>query len=231
MPSFVLIPGAWHGGWCWRRLLPLLRAAGHEAFPVTLTGLGERAHLAAPDVGLATHIQDVLGVLAAEDLREVVLVGHSYAGCVATGAASRAPDRIAHLAILDGFLPEDGQSLAQLKGAAFVERVTARAARAGCPWLVPPPDDDDFGVTDPADLAWMKARLTPQPLQTFLEPVALARPVEREAFGKTFIQCRLPGEARWRSPNPAFRDVEMEAGHDAMISAPRALADLLLGLR
>ncbi|MCZ7646047.1 MAG: alpha/beta fold hydrolase [Planctomycetota bacterium] len=230
MRNFVLVPGAWHGGWCWRRLVPLLREAGHAAHPITLTGLGERAHLATPETGLEVHVRDVLGVLECEDLREVILVGHSYAGCVAAGVAARAPERLARLAILDGFLPADGQSLGDLKGAAWVERIAERAHRAGCAWLVPPPDNDTFGVTDPADADWLRRKLTPHPLRAFLEPVRIARPLAREGFGKTYIQCRLPGERAWETPDPAFERVELEAGHDAMLSAPRALADLLLKL-
>src|SRR5713101_4428932 len=111
MATFVLVQGGWVGGWYWKRVTPLLSAAGHEVFAPTLTGLGERAHLAAPDIGLETHIQDVLGVLTYEDLSNVVLVGHSYGGMVITGVAERAPERLAHLVYFDAFVPTDGQAL------------------------------------------------------------------------------------------------------------------------
>src|SRR5579862_6453256 len=101
MATFVLVHGAWHGGWCWRKLTPLLRAAGHEVFAPTLTGLGERAHLATPEVGLSFHVQDVVNVLVYEDLHEVVLVGHSYGGMVITGVTGQAPERLAQLVYLD----------------------------------------------------------------------------------------------------------------------------------
>lgn len=230
MVEFVLVPGAWHGGWCWKRLIPLLRAAGHAVYPLSLTGLGERAHLASPETGLDTHVRDVTSLLECKDLREVVLVGHSYAGMVVAGAAGRLPMRVKHLLILDGFLPAGGQSLVDIKGAAFLERIKARAERGGCPYLVLPPDDDDFGVTDPADLLWMRARLTPHPLKTFTDPIRIDHPLADGAFGKTFLQCRLPGEPQWNSPQPAFQRVEIEAGHDAMISAPELLARTMLEL-
>src|SRR3712207_1095869 len=109
MATYVLVHGAWHGGWCWKRVMPLLRAAGHDVFAPTLTGLGERSHLAGPDVGLETHVQDVLGVLAYEDLEGVILVGHSLAGSVITPVAERAPGRVAQLVYLDAAVPSDGE--------------------------------------------------------------------------------------------------------------------------
>src|SRR5215211_1043953 len=114
MATFVLVAGAWHGGWCWRKVTPLLRAAGHEVFAPTLTGLGERSHLAHPDVGLTTHIQDIVNLLEYEDLNDVVLVGHSYSGMVITGVAEQVPGRLAHLVYLDAFVPENGQALVDL---------------------------------------------------------------------------------------------------------------------
>jgi pimeloyl-ACP methyl ester carboxylesterase len=111
MATFVLVHGSMHGGWCWQRVAPLLRAAGHEVFTPTLTGLGERVHLAHPDIDLDTHIQDVLGVLEDEDLHDVVLVGHSYATLVIIGVADRLPERIAHLVYLDGPIAGEGQAL------------------------------------------------------------------------------------------------------------------------
>src|SRR5258705_1716413 len=109
--TYVLVHGAWHGGWCWKRVAPALRAAGHEVYTPTLTGLGERAHLANPAIDLATHISDVVNLLEAEELNEVVLLGHSYGGMVVTGVADRAPARLRRVIYLDAFLPEDGKSL------------------------------------------------------------------------------------------------------------------------
>ncbi|GMV80232.1 MAG: esterase [Planctomycetota bacterium] len=229
MAAFVLVPGAWHGGWCWQRLIPLLRAAGHAAYGFTLTGLGERSHLAAPEVGLETHVRDVLGLLEWEDLREVVLVGHSYAGIVACAAASRAPQRMARVVILDGFVAEDGRSLADQKGPDFVARSRDRAKRGGCDWLVPPPDNDLFGVEDAGDRAWLRARLTPHPLRSFLEPARLDANWSDGAMGRTFIQCRWPQEKVEEAPLN-FERLELTAGHDPMITAPSVLAGALLKL-
>lgn len=108
MTTFVLVHGAWLGGWAWKHVTPRLRMAGHEVFAPTLTGLGERVHLAHPGVGLETHIQDVVNVLVFEDLQQVTLVGHSYGGIVITSVADRTPERLAQLVYLDAFVPEDG---------------------------------------------------------------------------------------------------------------------------
>src|SRR6266516_1091932 len=114
MATFVLDHGGFHGGWCWKRVTPHLRAAGHEVYAPTLTGLGERCHLASPETNLSTHIQDILNVLSYEDLTDVVLVGHSCSGMVITGVADRAPERVTRLVYLDAFVPEDGQALRDL---------------------------------------------------------------------------------------------------------------------
>ena len=163
MATFVLVHGGWAGGWQWREVASLLRAAGHEVFTPTLTGLGERVHLASPDVGLDTHIQDILMVLAYEELRDVILVGYSYSGMVITGVAERAPERLAHLVYLDAYVPRDGESLLDMLGpdaAAFIEQ----AAQAhGDGWRIP---------HDPPDAP----RRTPHPLKTGQQPVSLTNP-------------------------------------------------------
>ncbi len=159
MAIFVLVHGAWHGGWCWQRVARLLRAAGHDVYTPTLTGLGERAHLLSPAIGLDTHIKDILGVLFYEDLRDVVLVGHSYAGMVITGVAEQTAKRLRHLVYLDAFVPWEGQSLLDLMGETEALIVRERAARDGDGWCVPPLPLEAFGVTKPADLAWAGARI------------------------------------------------------------------------
>ena len=157
MSTFLLVHGAWHGGWCWKRVTPLLRAAGHEVFTPTLTGLGERKHLMSPDIGLDTHVQDVVGVLEYEDLRDVILVGHSYAGMVITGVAGRTPERIAHLVYLDAFVPEDGKSLMDYQPPEMAELFHEGTRTEGegykLPAVIPP---EVFGVTGEADLAWLR---------------------------------------------------------------------------
>ena len=143
-PVFVLVHGAWHGGWCWQRVTPLLRAAGHEVYAPTLTGLGERAHLADHKIDLVSHVADIAGLLEMEDLEQVVLVGHSYAGMVITGVADRAAARLKRLVYVDAFLPAHGQCVLDFwpaEGRAGLER---RCAATG---LVPPTPLPDYGVT------------------------------------------------------------------------------------
>ena len=134
-PPFVLVHGAWHGGWSWRKLRPLLEAAGHAVFTPTLTGLGERRHLCSRDIGLATHIQDVANLIEFEELSNVILVGHSYAGMVITGVGSAAGSRVGRLVYLDAFLPDDGKSLNDYVPSmvpTFIEAAFRSKATAGC---------------------------------------------------------------------------------------------------
>ena len=236
MADYVLVHGAWHGGWCWGRVTPLLRAAGHEVFTPTLTGLGERRHLMSPDIGLETHIQDILGVLAYEDLHDVILVGHSYSGMVVTGVAYRVPDRIAELVYLDAFVPEDGKALVDYQPPQtrelFMEKTRTEGEGYKLPALIPP---EAFGITDEADLAWVRPRMDPHPLKTKLDPVRLADP-RGAGIPRTFIRCTDPADPpfaqfaqRVRSDG-SWRYLELATGHGAMITKPRELADLLLGL-
>jgi len=236
MADYVLVHGAWHGGWCWKRVTPLLRAAGHEVFTPTLTGLGERRHLMSPDIGLETHIQDILGVLAYEDLHDVILVGHSYSGMVVTGVAYRVPDRVAELVYLDAFVPEDGKALVDYQPPQtrelFMEKTRTEGEGYKLPALIPP---EAFGITDEADLAWVRPRMDPHPFKTKLDPVRLADP-RGAGIPRTFIRCTDPADPpfaqfaqRVRSDG-SWRYLELATGHGAMITKPRELADLLLGL-
>ena len=156
MTTFVLVHGAWHGGWCWRRVALALRAAGEEVFTPTLTGLGERSHLLTPEVGLDTHIRDVAAVLHYEDLREVVLVGHSYAGAVITGVAEVAKDRLSTLVYVEGFMPDDGQCVFDQFPVPFRDRFRGLAEQSGDGWRIPatPALLDVWGITDLADRQW-----------------------------------------------------------------------------
>lgn len=223
--TFVLVHGAWHGGWCWRKLTPLLRIAGHEVFAPTLTGLGERSHLLAPEIDLDTHIKDILAVLEYEDLSDVVLVGHSYGGMVIAGVAEKAAPRVAHLVYLDAFLPENGKAVKD-----YAPLNPARADGWRVPPLGPP---SAYGVTNERDIAWMTPRLGDQPQKTFTQPAQLSESKNRP-LAKTFIQCtKAPffTEAADRARRQGFRYRELfSAGHDAMITQPNALARILVGL-
>lgn len=225
MATYLICHGAWSGGWSWRKVTPLLRAAGHDVFTPTYTGLGDRAHLAHPLVDLETHIQDILAVIECEALRDIRLVGHSYGGMVATGVADRVPDRVRHLIYLDAFVPEDGQSLSDLVG-------SAPPAEPLAGWLIPPnPPAPD--VT-PEDLAWTAPRRRHQPARCFQQKLRLTGAAP-PPFRRTYIHCTkkdgpdvfLPFADRIRrDPGWGFR--AMEASHSPNITAPESLAALLI---
>ena len=233
MATFVVVHGAWSAGWAWKNMRPLLRERGHELFTPTHTGLGERSHLARPDIDLEVHIADVLGVLRFEDLHDVVLVGHSYGGMVATGVADRVAERIAHLVYLDAFVPRDGQSLADLTGAAAHARVLAAAREHGDGWRVPPnPMPPD---TSADDLAWATPLRMMQPLKTFEQKLRLTGAVEQ--LSRSYIYCTRPGPGdvfrqftnRARS-EPGWSYFELDASHNPHITMPDTLAALLDGI-
>jgi pimeloyl-ACP methyl ester carboxylesterase len=226
MATYLICHGAWGGGWAWRKLRPLLRAAGHEVFTPTYTGLGERGHLAHPLVGLETHIQDILGVIECEELSDIILVGHSYGGMVATGVADRVPERIRHLVYLDAFVPADGQSLNDLAG----------GGRHGAPidgWLIPPnPSAPD---TSPEDLAFGTPRRRHQPARCFSERLRLAHAMP--PCLRSYIHCtKKTGHDVFRQfadrfrDDPGWRCHAMDASHSPNITAPEPLAALLLAM-
>ncbi|MHA6796280.1 alpha/beta fold hydrolase [Pseudonocardia bannensis] len=222
--TFVLVHGAYHGGWCWRRVASRLRAAGHEVFTPTLTGLGERAHLPAAEVGLGTVVQDVVAVLETEELTDVVLVGHSFGALAVLGAADRVPARIRRLVLLDGLVVDSGQCAFDGLPAEVRAQREADAARLDGGAAIPAPPATAFGLTDPDDLAWVNRRLTPHPLPTYREPLALSEPIGA-GLPVSYLYCANPpytalasGHEIVRREGWAWR--ELDTGHDAMISAP-----------
>ncbi|QHE86030.1 alpha/beta fold hydrolase [Hydrogenophaga sp. BPS33] len=235
--AFVLVHGAWHGAWCWRRLLPLLRGAGVETHAVTLTGVGERAHLLSPAVDLHTHIQDVCGLIEAEELQRIVLVGHSYAGVVVTGVADRLqrdhPGLLAHLVYLDAALPYPGDSWSSHQSQETRQaRIDASKPSGGLSF--PPPDASVFGL-EGADRDWVNRRQTPQPFRLYQQPLDFDG-ARVAAVPRTFIDCTSPAlptiaPARQRARSePGWQVLELATGHDPMVSEPRKLADMLLGI-
>lgn len=226
MVTIVLVPGAWHGRWCWERVVPFLTAAGHRVTTVELSGLGERRNVPAREVGLATHVDDVVRHLPAGE--EVALVGHSYAGFVAGGVVARAPGRVARLVLLDAFLPATNEAMADHIGDQAAE-YRAEAERDP-DWAIPPPPLGILGVTEPADLAWAEPRVAPQPVRTFLEPLG---PVDFTVVpDRSYVACMAPGapvleRSRARAGKQGWTVVELAAGHDAMITHPAELAALL----
>jgi pimeloyl-ACP methyl ester carboxylesterase len=232
--TFVLVHGAWHGGWCWRRVADRLTAAGHRVFCPTLTGLGERAHLLSREVNLSMHIADVVGLLEAEELENVVLAGHSYGGIVITGVAARAKARLRQLVYVDAALVEDGQSWSQimLPEVAAARRKLAQESSGGV--SLPVPEASVFGLSDPADLAWVQRRMTPQPFGPFDEKMHWGGPIGN-GLPKLYLDCVAPLYANLAPTKdrirgkPGWPFVELKTGHDAMVSAPAETAKLLLG--
>jgi pimeloyl-ACP methyl ester carboxylesterase len=240
--TFVLVHPAWHGAWCWRKVIPFLRASGHEVYTPTLTGLGERSHLARPDIGLDIHVQDVVNVMTYEDLGSAILVGHSSSGVVITGVADRVPERIGHLVYLDAFVPEDGQSMWDVMPAGISRvELEARVQREGQGWLLPslaPVPWDQFvrkawHVTDEADVRWMVARLGPTPIKHFKDAVRRTNPAAAK-IPRTYIRCpeyphpvfdRLAETSR---KGGVWRYREVAGRHHPAITHPRELANVLL---
>lgn len=228
--NVVLVHGAWHGGWCWRAVAGRLRSAGHAVYTPTLTGLGERAHLLREDTGLATHIDDLCALLTCEELEDVLLVGHSFAGLVISGVADRLPQRLRRLVYLDALVVDTGRS-ALSAFPAEVQRERARTIDAeGLRMAIPSPEK--FGVVDPVQAAWLQRRLTPHPLKAYTDPLPLRHPLGN-GLPRTYIAVTDP----WYAPLAAIREAvrtqpdwdwrELAAGHDAMLTSPEALAVLL----
>ena len=232
MANFVLVHGAFHGGWCWSRTAAALRDAGHTVHTPTQTGLGERKHLLAPGITLDTFITDICEVLEAEEITDAVLVGHSFGGIVITGVADRMRDRVGSLIFLDSRILENGQSMLDVDPARSGEwKRIADATSGGL--SIPPPDATYFDLPDAADTAWVARRLTPHPLGTFTGQLHLSNPRIGNGRPCTYIACTDPiypwlASCRtWARSQPDWAWAEILAGHDAMVSAPAALASLL----
>lgn len=233
MAIILLAHGAWSAGWAWKRMHPLLAAHGHRLVTPTYTGLGERAHLAHRGIDLEAHITDLLAVIEFEDLRDFVLVGHSYGGMVASGVADRVPQRIAQRVYLDAFVPRDGESLFDLVPPEHRTAMRNAAAEQGEGWRIPPnplPED-----TSEADRAWILPRRVAQPLATFDQPLRLSGAADH--LPRSYIYClrAMPGDVfgqfaeRARS-EPGWRLYEIDVTHSPNVTAPQALADLLAAI-
>lgn len=232
--TYVLLHGAWHGGWCWKRVEEPLRAAGHRVFTPTQTGVGERSHLLSKNVTLDTFVTDLVNVLEWNDLNDVVLVGHSFGGIGITGAAARVPQRIRHLVYLDSLILQDGQSPFSVipPEVAAARRKLAQEFSGGL--SMPVPDPKAFGVTDPQDTAWLKAKCTPHPLSTYEDVFKLKGPVGN-GLPATYIAVKpdyapLAASRAFAKGQSGWRYLEIDAGHDAMVTSPRALTEILLSV-
>jgi len=234
MAIYVLVHGAWGGGWYWSRTARALRGAGHDVFTPTLTGLGERRHLLSPSIGLETHIQDILQLLRHERLSQVVLVGHSYGGMVISGVADAAADGVIRtLVYLDAALPESGQTMLDFvlppRRAQFLER--ARAEGEG--WKVPPISAAQWGIEDVADQAWLDSLFGFHPLKTFTDPIQLAGR-HLHIKDKVFVLAARYNPSAFQQfaqrtrPDPAWTNYELPTFHFTMVEQPGETAELLL---
>lgn len=232
MTTFVLVHGAWHGGWAWDRVAPLLRAAGHEVHAPTLTGLSERAHLLCPQVGLDTHVEDVVRLIDVLDLTGVVLVGHSYAGQVVTAVADRRPDALARRVYLDAFVGDDGETALGLQPEQIAHHWAESVAESGLGWLVPVRKLSVLGVSEQTDVDWLTPKLTPHPWKTYTDPLRLTGALDR--VPAAFVECvswmRVFRAHADRARARGWPVHELDTGHEAMVTAPKALAEVLLDL-
>jgi pimeloyl-ACP methyl ester carboxylesterase len=228
--TFVLVHGAWHGGWCWQRVADRLRGGGHTVFTPTLTGLGERSHLLRAGIDLKTHIADVVNVMKWEGLSGVVLCGHSYGGMVISGVAEALPQAIRSIVFLDAFVPRHGEAVQDLTGPAVKEAAQAALQRGDI--VIPPRPAEAFGV-NPADRAWVDRLCVGQSIGTFSDKIALTGARDRIAR-KSYIRAksyanpgfdRALGEVR---SDPSWRSYELPSGHDVMVDMPERLTEILL---
>jgi pimeloyl-ACP methyl ester carboxylesterase len=230
MSTYVLVHGAWHGGWCWKQVRSILQRAGHDVYAPSLTGLGERRHLARADIDLETHVSDVVSLLEMEDLREVILVGHSYGGMVITGTADRAHSRIGRLVYLDAFVPEDGKCTLDYVVPGRAARMREEGEKIGS---VTPPPLSLWGIAKQEHIDFIKPREVRHPYRTMSQPIKISNAQALAKLPKTFVYCSSPATGsfdqfaeRYRN-DPAWSFFELHTGHDAMILMPERVAEIL----
>jgi pimeloyl-ACP methyl ester carboxylesterase len=233
--TFVLVHGAWHGGWCWSRVADRLRRAGHRVFTPTQTGLGERKHLLSKDITLDIFTQDIANVIEAEELSNVVLVGHSFGGLAISGVADAMPDRIRHLVYLDSLIVEGGKKPFDILPPDVVAARLKAAEESSGGLSLPNPPAASFGVFEAGDADWITRRLTPHPLGTYTSTLNIKGPVGNN-LPRTYIHCTDPSYGAlqasrdWVKAQPGWRWADIAAGHDAMVTAPDELTRMLIGV-
>jgi len=239
MSTYILVHGAWHGGWCWQRVAPLLRARGHEVLTPSLSGMGEHAHMLSPQITLQTHVADIVNLCERYEVEDAVLVGHSYGGLIITGAADRLhrSGSIARLVYVDALVPRDGEGWSAFHKPEQVEARHASARGAGMGLCLPTAQASAFGISDAKDLAWVDRNLKPHPYGTYLTPLALpelAAGGGAAALPRAYIDCTLPFysdfnglKARLKA-DKSWKYVELATCHDAMVTMPKELTELLL---
>ncbi|WP_424813665.1 alpha/beta fold hydrolase [Roseococcus sp. YIM B11640] len=234
--TFVLLHGAWHGGWCWRDVADGLRAQGHRVLVPTQTGLGERKHLMSRDITLDTFVTDVVNVLEAEELQDVILVGHSFGGSGISGAADRVPERIRHLVYLDALMLEGGQSPFGMLPPDVVEARRRLVHEQGEGTFIPAPPPSAFGIAEShPGTGWVRRRLTPHPVGTYESQLTLRNPVGN-GRPRTYIHCTNPNYAaleasrQWVRRQQGWNWMEIATGHDAMVTAAPELTRMLAAI-
>ncbi|MGI9328539.1 MAG: alpha/beta fold hydrolase [Pseudomonadales bacterium] len=231
MATYVLVHGAWHGGWCWQRVANQLRAEGHQVFSPSLSGLGDRAHLLSPTINLSTHVADIANIISSYSLHDVVLCGHSYGGLIITAVADAMPESIAALVYLDALIPASGQSMFDTIPREIAEEFRQQAA-AGDGFSVPPMSAEQFNV-NAADASWMNAQCTNHPLGSFAEPVTLTGQsdlVPRRVYVLAAGFDHPGTKAAYESvcERSDWVTLIMQGGHDLMLDAPDAVSEVLL---
>ena len=231
MATFVLVHGAWHGGWCWSRVVDRLTARGHKVYAPTLTGLAERSHLLSRDITLNTHIADVTNLMTWEDLSNVVLVGHSYGGWVISGVAEQAASRLASIVFVDAFMPQDGERALDMQ--APPDRAATEAAWDRGELSRPAPPIAHFGIANDADRDWALSRVTPQPIGNAFTRIALTGARDRVPT-KAYIRARGAVRPMFDAyydklrGDPSWRLYDVPCGHDVMIDMPDRLTEIVL---
>ena len=228
--TFVLVHGAWHGGWCWRRVSDLLEKKGHKVFTPTMTGLGERCHLIDPKVNLATHITDIVNVIKWEGLQDIVLVGHSYGGSIVSGVAEQAGDTIGSIVFLDAFVPENGDSIAT-KAPQPVREAIAALVQKGETTMKP--ISAAFFQVNEKDRAWVDRMCTPHPIAALTDKSTITGARDRIAK-RAYIRAKGYSSGSFDAAHEktkataGWRVYEMPCGHDAMVDMPDRLTEILL---
>jgi pimeloyl-ACP methyl ester carboxylesterase len=239
MSTYILVHGAWHGGWCWQRVAPFLRAQGHEVLTPSLSGMGEHAHMISPQITLETHVQDIANLCKRYEVKDAVLVGHSYGGVPITGAADRlhGAGHVARLVYLDALVPEDGWAWSSFHKPEQIAARHASARGAGLGVALPVPEAKAFGIENAADLAWVDRNLRPHPYGTYLSTIALpelAKGGGAAALPRTYIDCTTPfysdfnGTKQKIKADKKWKYVELPTCHDSMVTMPKETAELLL---
>ena len=232
--TYVLVHGGFHGGWAWKDVANRLRALGHVVYTPTLTGLGERSHLMPFKPTLKTFIEDVAQVIRFEELDQVILVGHSFAGSVVSGLADRMPERLKHIVYLDAQVLQSGQAPADGLPSEHVERYRQRAAESGDASSLPPNDPEYFGITDPQMATWLRTQLTPHPLQTYFDKLELNKPLGN-GVPATYIACTqglfaVLAKSRELAQRLGWTYLEIPTAHNAMTLKPRELSEMLASI-